>query len=255
MKGLIVKRVLYGESDLVLKVLLEDSSLVSYFAAGARRSKKRFPHQFDLTGLYQFESLAGTSLMRLQSADLIDWRPELARDLETWARWSLILEWVAGDEAATPSLLSLLKIRDAMAQSPLAGVMAYHQFWLERMQTHGIRISIDECAICHKLLGLPAHFVLGHMGLTHERCARGIKLSVETVEFLSSDRATRPFLKDPSPQLISELDSLSLPYLSQALGRSLKAQDVFWQLRRPNLPVVADPEPESVVSRSAPHWR
>ncbi len=239
-----VKRVLYGESDLVLKVLLEDSRLVSFFAAGARKSKKRFPHQFDLTGLYQFEAPEGSQLMRLQSAELIDWRPELGRDLETWARWSLVLEWVHGDESSPPSLMGLLKLRDALAESPSAGIYAYHLFWLERMQTHGIRIRVDECVVCHRPLGLPAHFVLGQMGLTHERCARGLRLSLETIEFLAQ-KTEGQRLKSLTLETASQLDSLSLPYLSQALGRTLKAQDVFWQLRRPDPSVGRGPALQS----------
>ena len=40
--GVILKRILYKESDYILKVLSQDSSLITFYVRGAAKSKKRF---------------------------------------------------------------------------------------------------------------------------------------------------------------------------------------------------------------------
>lgn len=41
-RGIILKRILYKDSDLILKVISEDSSLLTFYVRGAAKSKKRF---------------------------------------------------------------------------------------------------------------------------------------------------------------------------------------------------------------------
>ena len=41
-RGIILKRILYKETDFILKVLSEDSTLVTFYVRGAAKSKKRF---------------------------------------------------------------------------------------------------------------------------------------------------------------------------------------------------------------------
>lgn len=227
MKGFILKRTPYGESDLILTVLLEDSQRVTTFAPAGRKSKKRFPHQFDLTGLYDWmwtREASSTRLIRLAQADLVSWAPEISKDFESWTRWLIILEWISRDPEPGEVFSALLEIREGLRGGE--GARLFHQFFQIEMKRHGIFPELDHCARCQKAVSEETHFCLNQGSVVHADCQSGLPLSPES----------RAFLKNPHGLLKDslDLDRISVPYLMQQLDVQLKTQSVFEQLEHSN---------------------
>src|SRR4051812_41931824 len=99
-KAFVLRKTSFGESDLIVQFLLETGKVISGFAGGGRRSKKRFSHQFDITGVYEVEwhrAIEEKKLTRLHRCDLLNHDSELSQNLEALCRWAIVLEWISLD--------------------------------------------------------------------------------------------------------------------------------------------------------------
>jgi len=235
MRALIIRRWPYGESDLVLRLLTERNELVSAFAAGARKSRKRFPHQFDQSGVYEVnwqKEQSQRQLVRIDSAELIEFAAQLSSSLESWSRWLIVLEWTSHQEEGA-DFERLLQLRSALRTDE--GSLRFHEFFLEEMLNHGLSPETEICVECGQGLKAPSplRFDLQKGGATHLNCSSGIELSVGTRDFLARRL-------ESSPQL-SELDQITVPFLTQQLGRELKAQSFFSQLTGQDRPTSLAP--------------
>lgn len=231
MKGLVLRKTLFGESDLILKVLLEDNRILSLFAAGARRSLRRFPHRFDLSGVYDLEwteTSTSEKLLRLKRADLDEWQPELSRNIEAWTRWLIILEWISHYDEDAADFSEVMRLREDLLSDSIAGGLSFHRIFLKQMRTQGLFPELDQCLTCHRPVDAPV-FVLGLGGVTHAPCHAGLAMSASTRAFMRSEGEGAPPASEQR-RTIDELDRISVPYLMQQLGRSLKAQSFFEQL-------------------------
>jgi len=234
-KGFVVRRTPYGESDLILQILAQDNRFVSAFAPGARKSRRRFPHQFDLSALYLWEfsrSPQPQRLTRVVRAEIQSWKPEISARLESWARWSLVLEWIAHQDEPTVKFDELSELRDALCVETTA--VSFHRFFMRQMQWHGVFPDLKVCGRCGKAAASGrVDFVLALGGLSHSECERGLLLSTITRKFLENGGAG-DFSDSEQRHLSSELDLISVPYLMMQLGRPLRAQAFFEQLSAPN---------------------
>lgn len=234
MRALVLKKIPYSEKDWVIQFLLETGEVRSAFAAGARHSKRRFPHQFDQTGLYEVEfKIQSEKLPSLQRCELLNHHEALAADLVAYTRWALILEWVSADAGWAQSFDRLLQIRDSLTHGD--GLWAFHFFFLNQMRIHGVQPQADLCMICEEPLTTDFAFHSREGRFTHPSCLKGESLKRETCE------AIRAFFADDEPsyeilaplfslEVLKELDQISVPYLEEQLGRSLKAHKFFKEL-------------------------
>lgn len=241
-RGLVIRRLPYGDSDLIVHALLENDQILHFFAPMARKSKRRFPHQFELSGLYEWEWARSPEmpgqLVRLQRADLVDWKPELSIHVESWARWAVVLEWISQHQEAPTSFVSLLKLRDALSASPQS--LGFHEFFLNQMKQHGLSPELKNCLVCHQgvLETMAAHFHLDLGGVAHARCGSGIPLSAETLGLLRAWFEDALHSLEGLQDIVStaELDRVSLPFLIRQLDRTLKSHSFLEQIQRPLSP-------------------
>lgn len=242
MKGFVVKRTPYGESDLILHILLEDNRFISAFAPGARKSKRRFPHQFDLTALYTWEfarSPQANRLTRVTKAEIQSWRSQISARMDAWARWSLILEWIAVQEEATVSFEELFELREALCEEQLP--ISFHKFFVLQMKRHGVFPELEICGHCGSKSSETMDFNLGFGHFSHSQCSPGLLVSSETRRFLENG-GIGDFSDSEQKRLCTELDAISVPYLTMQLGRSLRSQSFFEQLATSDLSVVSHRE-------------
>jgi recombinational DNA repair protein (RecF pathway) len=255
-RALILRRQSYGESDLILKALLDDHRVISFFAPSAKRSKRRFPHQFDPSGVYECEwkdTDEEGRLFRLQRADLVDWRPELCASLEAWTRWMSVLEWASVGENSSVDFEALLTVREGLCRHSAA--VEYFDFLRAQLQSHGIFPDFQFCQRCHKpVQGLQPHFVLAVSGLCHASCHAGIPLADETWAYLSEGRvaASQNSREQAvlSSHLVRQLDQIFLPLLEAQLDRPLKASSVLEQIHSAEAPKVLPVQEQRVPSLS-----
>jgi DNA repair protein RecO (recombination protein O) len=224
-KGLVLKKIPFGESDLIVRFLIDTGEVVSAFAAGGRKSKKRFPHQFDCTGLYELSWTtedAKKKLSHLQRCELLEYHAALATSLESFCRWAIVLEWIALDEGHDFEFEEIANLRRQLTETRLP----YFLFFVGQMRIHGFHPEVERCLHCQKPMESEARFNFHEGGVVHAKCGSGVAISKNSLRFLAE------ILRGEIPEVAGEqellaLDEIILPFLEWQLGRSLKAQKVF----------------------------
>jgi DNA repair protein RecO len=233
MRALILRKQPYGESDLIIQFFLESGRIGSGFAPGARKSRKRFPHQFHPAGIYNIQTArefeTGT-LLRIQGCDLEAFHSKLTDDLELWTRWSMVLEWILADEGQGFEFEEVLTLMKEMAEGQ--NTWAFYKFFILQMQVHGLLPRLDRCIICSEALNDRVVFSVSEGGVGHSRCIQGVSISSETLQSLfrildPSKSLSQVVQNKGSAQLHHELDQIMVPFLSFHLGRSLRAHRLF----------------------------
>jgi DNA repair protein RecO len=225
MRALVLRKIPFGESDLILRFLLETGEVISAFAAGGRNSKKRFPHQFNPTGLYDLDGgrkEKTSKLSRISKCDLIDFKSEISDSMEVFCRWAIVLEWISLDEENGFDFEEILNLRETLSQN----LGFYFQFFLQQMKLHGLHPELEKCVICQACVKDRIIFHFEDGGVAHSHCADGEDLSRESLNFIAATfrEAASP---DLSAKSIREFDRIILPFLEWQLGRRLKTQKVF----------------------------
>ncbi len=225
-----LKKIRYGESDLIVHFLLESNVILKGFAPGARHSSRRYPHRFDLSGVYRLDSSVKPEpdrLVRLGHVELVEYAAGFRGDFSLMSRWSMILEWIAHETVETHSFLDLLKLRDDLQNNHLE---SFHQFFWRIIAEEGIAPAEDSCAICHRHFEKPDRTFASH-GYAHRNCSVGRVLLPETQRWISAELRFKEQSEPFGPAVLEDLDEITLPYLQQQLGRVLKSFEFFRQLR------------------------
>lgn len=86
-KAIVLKKVFHGEGNLIITFLTKEGCRLSSFAAGARKSKKRFNGSLDLFNCLEveFQEAKNSDLYRLQHADLVLGMEAIRKDLLKFA--------------------------------------------------------------------------------------------------------------------------------------------------------------------------
>ena len=159
--ALLLRRVEYGESDLVVTLLTEDMGRVSALARGARKSVKRFGGVLEPmhTLRISYDDRAGAELVVLREAKLERARPHLVTSLERMQAAGQALNWVRKAApprtpepevwAAMEALLDHLGNAEDLA-SPRARLAAAG---LRLLSAFGWGIDFERCVSCGKAAG------------------------------------------------------------------------------------------------------
>jgi DNA repair protein RecO (recombination protein O) len=239
MRALVLRKLPFGESDAIVHFLLEDGRRVSGFAPGARRSKKRFPHQFHFAGLFHVEThreFQENKMTRLHSCDLLHFEAKLSENMESLSRWMMVLEWIQSDESVHFDFEEVLSVMKALAEG---NYLFFHRFFLLQMKRHGLFPKLDACVICDKELTGILKFSLAEGGAVHAICGSGMKLDLAALHFMresledSADSVSEGRSQNLNSHQIHQLDGLTVPFLEHQLGRNLKSRRFFLQLAAP----------------------
>ncbi len=233
MKALVLKKIAYGEKDLIVHFLLESGEQKAGFAAGARISKKRFPHQFDITGIYDLELGAQSGLQKLSSihrCELIEYSSHLSEDFEIHCRWAIILEWLYWNAESTQSFESVSRLRTDLMKRGLQ--QTYYSYFLEQIEEHGFKPHLDSCFVCQKQLSEKIYFQIQEGTFSHDFCARGKNVSFETYSFIAKFFEKKDIKL--TEKIALELDVLLIPFLEAQLERPFKSYKVFDELKNLN---------------------
>jgi hypothetical protein len=93
-KSLVLKKTPYGDSDLIVTMVVETGRILKGFAAGARKSRKRFPHQFAVDGFYDVDGMQDDRLARLHRCDLIHFNDGIGKSCDSLCLWAQVAEWL-----------------------------------------------------------------------------------------------------------------------------------------------------------------
>ncbi|TVQ79883.1 MAG: DNA repair protein RecO [Bradymonadales bacterium] len=220
----------YSESDLIVEFFMENGERCQGFARAAKNSKRRFPHQFRSTGLYQVsfsKRRDSRSLSPVASCELLRYYEGIeSGSFSTLLRWTFLMEWLR-EEAVEPIGFEDLKL---FAEKMSGGLSqeALLEFCRFSIDQQGLRPNFLECSHCHKAMdeSKGVVFSLARFGLCHPECGAGLRLSSNAVAWWSE-------AFEPSGPLSAEdasaLEKILPSYLQSGLGRELKSLRLLQQ--------------------------
>lgn len=180
-RALVLRRVPYGESDLVVHFATPDLGRIGCFARGARRSRKRFPSGFPTFAILEIRFGAarrGEGLRPLHEGVVV--RPNLgvSADLVRFAAGSLLLE-IGRDmlpedhpePAAFEAIEGYLRALDEAAFDPADLVAAE----MRLLAPLGLVPQLGRCVVCDRPAppGRAAFFDARRGGVVCRRCGGG----------------------------------------------------------------------------------
>ena len=248
MRALVIRKRDFGESDLIVEFLCETGALHSGFAASAKRSRRRFPHQFFLPAIYKVEwtrSAQGGQLKRIASCELDQAFPKIADHLEDYARWSSLLEWMARSHNELGQNLNYFENLCAVLRASESHQFhsAYHRFLIEEMQRHGVHPDLKNCGSCHQAIYAESNFSIIEAKIFHMDCRPGWKMTVKARDFFCqvlTDESGAEDLPLLSTEDLQCLDATTLQFLTTQLGLELKSQNFLRQIAESSFPSARD---------------
>ncbi len=155
-EALLLRRVEYGEADLVLTLLTQKLGKVSALARGARKSMKRFGGSLEPmhTLALELDERPSAELFTLLEAKLLVPRPKILGSLAAMEAAGKALSWARRaapprtPEAAPYSVLSTLLDRLAEAPAPEPSAIALAEAGVCLLAAFGWGIDFERCVRC-----------------------------------------------------------------------------------------------------------
>jgi DNA repair protein RecO (recombination protein O) len=157
-RALLVRRIAYGESDLIVTLLTEQAGKLSALARGARRSQRRFGGALEPmhTLRVALDERTTSDLYILREASIDQARSGLTSSLEALEAAGRALKWLAqACVAKTPEPLAWSAISDFL--DALDASVAGHrprrelaEFGLRLLSALGWALDFEQCVRCGK---------------------------------------------------------------------------------------------------------
>ena len=196
--ALLLRRVEYGESDLVLTLLTDTQGRISALARGARKSVKRFGGAIEPmhTLRISYDDHSGAELVMLREAKLERARPFLLTSLERMLAAGLALNWVR--KAAPPrtpepevwQAIEALLDHLADAHDPISTRARLAGAGLQLLAAFGWGIDFEQCVSCGKVpaAGQAAAVDAARGGLVCRNCG-GARQRLSGAQLVALSRA------------------------------------------------------------------
>jgi DNA repair protein RecO (recombination protein O) len=218
----------YGEADRIVTLLTEERGRLAAFAAGARRSRRRFAGALEPCTLLtaQLVQTRGDT-WRLDAVDIVDAFPELRSDLARIARGAYAAELareLCRDGEPHGDLFDLLcRYLTALARQS-AGPLAMMRYELLALAMAGLMPRLDGCARCGAAPGEVLRFDPEHGGLVCAGCAAGPghRVSSEAAGLLAALQR-EPRAVEVSRPVRAEARALLTGFVTHHLGRRPKS--------------------------------
>jgi DNA repair protein RecO (recombination protein O) len=174
-EGVVLGTVDFGEADRVVTLFTRSHGRLSAFAAGARKSKRRFSGALTV-GTWLEASLTpgrGDSL-RLDDARVLQVFHHLQDDLSLIARALHCLELcreLTYDHQPHPALFDALRGYLQLLDAKQAGPTSLLKFELDALWHAGLKPRFDACAFCDQVPGARPRFDAQAGGAVCEACA------------------------------------------------------------------------------------
>ena len=155
-QGIVLRRIDYSETSLILSCFTRDAGKVRVIAKGAKRLQPKGPWPLD------FLSLADIVILEKKSADLdilCEWSmrdcfPHLRESFDRWTYgwyWAELTEAATHEHVAAPSLFSsLCAILAWRSPSQTALALATHAYEMRVANSLGIAPVVLQCVTCGK---------------------------------------------------------------------------------------------------------
>jgi DNA repair protein RecO (recombination protein O) len=235
-EALVLGTVDFGEADRVVTLFTRGHGRLSAFAAGARRSKRRFAGALT-AGTWLKASLATRrgDTLRLDEVSVVRAFHHLQDELPLIARALHCLELcreLTRDHQPHEALFDALTAYLVLLDDKQAGPTSLLKFELDALEHAGLRPRFDSCAVCGRAVGARPRFDAQAGGAVCEACAPGLPGStfvpLAVLEALAGLQAGR---RVPLPtELRARAREVLGRFLTHHLGRRLKSVDFMDQV-------------------------
>ncbi len=235
-EAIVLGAVDYGEADKLVTIFTRSRGRVSAFAAGARKSKRRFAGALEPgthVSVLLVERRGDTE--RLDGADIQSSFHHLREQLPTIARALYCLELCRElvrdhepHEALFDALLSYLGLLDAGK----AGPTSLLKFELDALAEAGFMPRFDSCVLCGGPTGERPRFDPSHGGVTCEKCVlRSPGARAMTPELVAAFVGLQGGKREAWPrELRARGRELLNDFIAHQLGRRLKSVSFMEQV-------------------------
>jgi DNA repair protein RecO (recombination protein O) len=234
-QALVLSTVDYGEADRVVTLFTRGRGKVTAFAAGARKSKRRFAGALEPFTLVRAQLCERrTDTYRLDGVDIEAGFYEVRRELPLIARALYCVELcreMVRDREPHPQLFALLVDYLTLLDRRQAGPTSLLAFELEALSHAGLRPRFDACALCAGPTGDRPRFDAAHGGVVCHGCSgRALPSVAVDAELVAALCALQGGARLPLPakarHTARELLNLFIAY---HLGRKLNSVDFMAQ--------------------------
>lgn len=235
-EALVLSTIDYGEADRIVTLFTRARGRLSAFAAGARKSKKRFAGALEAgTHLKARLTERRGETLRLDGVDIVQSFHHLRDDLPRIARLLYCLELIrelTRDHEPHAALFDGLRDYLQRLDAKEAGPTSLLLFELDALAQAGFMPSFAPCALCGEATGERPRFDPEHGGVVCFACSprvpKGLPVSVEVVEALARLQAGE---RTPMPADVrARARQLLNVFIAHHLGRKLKSVDFMEQV-------------------------
>lgn len=235
-QALVLSSMDYGESDRLVTLFTARRGKLTAFAAGARKSKRRFAGALEPFTLVRARLVErhGTTF-RLDGVDIERGFYAVRESLPRISRALYCLELcreLTRDHEPQPELYETLLAYLELLEADRAGPTSLIAFELQVLAQAGLMPRFSGCARCGAAAHAPLRFDPEHGGVVCARCQAkvpsGVPVAVEVVDALHAlqQGARRPM---PPEQRERSRELLNL-FIAHQLGRKLKSVDFLVQV-------------------------
>lgn len=235
-EAIVLGAVDYGEADKLVTLFTRGRGRVTAFAAGARKSKRRFQGALE-PGTHLVAKLVERrgDTQRLDGADIRSSFFHLREQLPTIARALYCLELCRElvrdhepHEALFQALLGYLGLLDQGKAGPTSLI----QFELDALAEAGFQPRFDSCVLCGGPTGERPRFDPSHGGVVCEKCVlRATGARAVSPELVSAFVALQGGARQPwPPELRARGRDVLNDFIAHQLGRRLKSVNFMEQV-------------------------
>jgi DNA repair protein RecO (recombination protein O) len=237
-RAVVVSSVDYGDADRIVTLLTQGRGRLSAFAAGARKSKRRFAGTLEPFTLIRVQlAERGGSTTRLDEAEIEQSFQAIRRDLPLISRALYCLELcreLVREHEPHPELFAHLVGYLEELDRGKAGPTSLLAFELEALRHGGLMPRFDGCALCGQATGEAPVFDPEHGGgvCSRPECRVRVQFGVPVAAaLLQALQRIQAGAREPLPfeQRQRAREVLNL-FIGHQLGRKLKSVDFMTQV-------------------------
>jgi DNA repair protein RecO (recombination protein O) len=196
--ALVLRRVEYGEADLIVTIFTRSQGRVSALARGARKSRRRFAGALEpfFTIRVRFAERPGAELAVLTHAEITRARTALLSDLARMEHAGRALAWIrAASPPKTPEPEAFERVERLLDRLSELGrgtpALELAEAGLSLLASFGWSLDFERCVRCGKVCpgGVPAFVDVRHGGLVCRACG-GANIRLEPAQRLRFARAS-----------------------------------------------------------------
>lgn len=160
-EAIVLHRYPYSDSSWIVKVLTEESGIVSFILKGAKRKDSPFKGAMDPLALSEvvFHQKPGTELQFVKEATLLSWHSEIRENLESLAVAQVMAEILyryAPPGVPLEEEFHLLKNALQQLDQKSPSTTVFSKWLLDACDMWGYHLELNQCGRCEKMLEEPA---------------------------------------------------------------------------------------------------